>query len=330
MKTLVTGSTGFIGSHLAERLAAMGHHVRCVVRSPQSSFPRGMVREGLEVWPVDFEDRRSLAESLEGIQCIYHLAGTTRARNTRDYYEGNFLLTKRLAEACLEANVTIDRFIHVSSLSAVGPSGPGEEPDESAACHPVSHYGKSKLLGEEVLRRADGRIPLVIVRPAAVYGPRDRDLLRYFQMVRKGLYPRIGASRKYLNLVYCDDIVDGIILAGESAQSVGRTYFLAAPCSYDTDEIAESIARAMGVRALPITLPEMAVKMVGLLSEVAGHLARCPVFFNIQKAREACATSWSCSIKRAQEELGYRPAVSLAQGIVRTYRWYLGQGLLVS
>lgn len=328
MKILLTGVTGFLGSHLAERLAARGHEVRCLVRSAGASLPKDMTREGLEIRPVDYADPNALDEAMDGVHRVFHVAGTTRARTTAEYYEGNCVLTSRLAEACLRVGGAIDRFVYVSSLSAMGPSEPGRELDETAPCRPVSHYGRSKMFAEQELRGMVSKLPLVIVRPGAIYGPRERDLFLYFQLIKRGFYPRIGRLRKYLNLAYCDDVVNGILLAGESDQAPGKTYFIGDARSHDTNEIARSIAQAIGVQARPITVPEAAVTVLGLLSEIKGRLGRTPVFFNIQKAREACAAAWDCSIARAREELGYSPAVSLDDGMVRTYRWYIGQGLL--
>jgi nucleoside-diphosphate-sugar epimerase len=328
MKILLTGVTGFLGSHLAERLAAMGHEIRCLVRSSTASLPEDMGMERLEVRTVDFMDADALVKAMDGIQRVFHVAGTTRARSTRDYYDGNYIVTQNLAEASLAHGGDLDRFVFVSSLSALGPSEPGEEPDERAPYHPVSHYGKTKMMAEQCLRRLDGKLPIVIVRPSGIYGPRERDLYQYFRLIIKGFFPRIGFGKKFLNMAYCDDVINGILLASESPRAPEKTYFIGSQRSYETAEIAGEIARAVGVKAHAIPVPEIAVRIIGGLSELKGRLTRTPVFFNMQKACEACAAAWNCSIALAQEELGYVPAVSLADGIDKTYRWYRSNGLL--
>lgn len=328
MKVLLTGVTGFLGSHVAERLAATGHKVRCLVRGAKPSLPPGTVRDGLEIRTVDFGSIEALVEAFDGIERVYHVAGTTRARTTEEYYTGNVTVTTRLADACIRSGAKIDRFVFVSSLSAVGPTQPGQTTDESSPYRPVSHYGRSKMLAELELGKRAEALKLVVVRPAAIYGPRERDLLSYFRMIRKGFYPVIGIKRRFLNFAHCDDVVQGIVLAGNSTCPPGSTYFIAGDRSYDTDELAGAISAAMGVRARSIIVPVAAVWVVGLLSEVWGRVLRTPVFFNLQKVHEAKAISWDCSIEKARKELGYNPAVDFADGMRTTYRWYLDHGLV--
>ncbi len=328
MNIVMTGATGFLGSHLAEDLRARGNRVRCLVRGYPASFPADMERDGLEVVQVDFAKSDELACSLKDAEYVYHVAGTTRARITEDYYRGNRDLTRAVAEACVRSGAALKRFVHVSSLSAIGPTVPDEKPDETTTCRPVSHYGQSKLQAEEEVRRLDSKLPFVIVRPGAIYGPRDHDLYLYFKMIQKRFYPRVGRLRRLLNIAHVDDIVRGIVLAGEARDAVGQTYMIGAEQSSDTDEIARAIAVAMGIRPFPITVPVAGVKLLGALSELQGRILHSAVFFNLQKAREACALAWNCSIAKARAQLGYHPMVALDEGIERTYRWYCRAGLL--
>ena len=223
-KILVTGATGFIGSHLVERLRREGHEVRCIAKDPLNV--KVLEASGCSVVLGDLNNGVDWDALLDGIDIVYHVAGVTRCKRPEDYYEGNYRATQRFVQVCSDICRRLSRFVYVSSLTATGPSCDGLPVHEDAPYHPVSHYGKSKMMAELEVLRASDRIPVTIVRPSAVYGPRERDMYDYIRMIKRGLQVLIGYRKKMLSLIHADDLVSGIILAGQSAVAAGRTYFL--------------------------------------------------------------------------------------------------------
>jgi nucleoside-diphosphate-sugar epimerase len=215
------------------------------------------------------------------------------------------------------------RFIYISSLTAVGPSYSDIPIKESSAYHPVSQYGRSKMLAELEVLKLKGRLPFTILRPSGVYGPRDRDMLSYIAIIQKGLQPLIGFRRKWLNLIHRDDLVEGIIQAAESPRAENEIFFLGGEKNYTTEEIGDIIAKVVHKSRVKLPLPELLVHLVGGLSEFVGKISGQEVFFNRQKVSEAVQTYWTCSVEKAQKLLGFREKFSLEEGMRNTYHWYL-------
>jgi dihydroflavonol-4-reductase len=326
MKILITGATGFIGSHLVERLGKSGHQIRCIAKDPLNV---GILKSaGYEVILGDLNNGVDWDMLLDGIDLVYHVAGVTRCTATEEYYEGNYRATKRLIEICSLQCTHLKRFVYVSSLSAIGPSLNGRPVEESTPYHPVSHYGKSKMLAEIEVQNASSRLPITIVRPSAVYGPRERDMYDYIKLIKKGIELLIGFGEKLLSLIYCEDLVRGIQLAGESPVAIGKTYFLGSEQFYTVRDLGQTIARVVVAHPVNICLPHAVVYGVGAAAAAIGILTHQQVFFNLEKARESVQPAWTCSVEQAKNDLGFRQMVSLEEGMRKTYRWYCENGWL--
>ena len=316
MKALITGGTGFVGSHLVETLRDRGWDI-CVLAKDRM-FCSDL---GVPVTIADLSDTEALAPLLRDVDYVFHVAGLTRARKSVDYYIVNHLGTRDLLRACAENCRALKRFVYVSSLTAVGPRIGDLEVTEQSSYHPVSHYGRSKMMAEmEVMEFAD-RIPVTIVRPSAVYGPRDRDLFRYFKMIRTGIEPLLGSGAHQLNLIHVQDLVDGMIRAAEHPDGEGEAFFIGGE-NYSTAGLCQHIAHAMHKKPLVFHLPEFLIYVIGALGEATGRLLRIPVFFNVQKVREAVQEAWTCSIDKARDRIGFTPQVRISEGMSMTYDWY--------
>lgn len=319
MKVLVTGGTGFIGSHLIEHLLAKDCEIRTIAKDEQN-MPESNSQK-IEVILADLNGKEDWSHVFDGVEMVYHLAGLTRAKVAREYYQGNYLATKRFVRLCKKHCPHLKRFVYVSSLAATGPCN-GKIVDETSDYHPVSDYGKSKMLAEKEVLKAGKTMPIVIVRPSAVYGPRDRDMYEYFKLIRQGVHPVIGFGKKHLNLIHVEDLVRGIILAGESKKASNQIIFLGSEQAYTNEQIGNAIARVLSCSPLRIRIPHSLIYFIGATAQFFGMITGKQIFFNIQKAKEAVQSNWDCSVAKARDLLGFRPEIPLLDGMQQTYKWY--------
>ena len=182
---------------------------------------------------------------------------------------------------------------------------------------------KPKLQPEQAVLSANCSFPFTIIRPSAVYGTRDRDLYKYYQLIVNRLHPIIGFKKKKLNLIHVDDLVRGICAAGESERAASEIIHLGSERAYTNEEIGDAIAAAVNRKPLRIHLPHSLVYAVGATAELFGKLTGQQIFFNLQKVNEAVQDLWDCSIKKAEQLIDFHPRISLAEGIESTYRWYV-------
>jgi nucleoside-diphosphate-sugar epimerase len=322
MKILVTGATGFIGSHLLKTLCEKDMEVRCLVRSNSKVEP--LKRKRLELVYGDLLKKDSLRNAIKHVDTIYHLAGEVYAAEDRNYHV-NVIGTKNLLEVCLSDN--IKKFIYVSSIAAVGPNTSRNVVwDENSPCNPISAYGRSKHEAEKLLLETFRihTLPVAIIRPPIVYGPGvsiSSRVFMFLNFIQRGLYRTIGDGKNLISLCYVDNLIHGILLAGEKQDTAGEIYFIADERPYTINEIAEAIAREEGVRLpsshIPIWLADLMAVLLSVPSKVLGFVP--PLSFG--KIREM-KSNWVCDISKAERELGYRPIMTFEQGIKKTVEWY--------
>ena len=319
-RVLVTGGTGFVGSHLVERLLRNGYAVTCLVRDLR--HPRWL--EGLDVQLTqgDCTQPESLAAAVQGVSLVFHCAGLTKAKHTRDYYLVNHLGTKTLLEACARHNSGIDKFILVSSQAAIGPSLDGRPVGDGNTAHPVSDYGRSKLLAEEEARGYQDRLPVVILRPTSVYGPRDVDVYELFRWASRGLTLEMTGGDRYLNLCYVEDLTAALLLLAERKTESGSAYFVAENRAYSWSEFRALLLSTGGVTARTLKLPYAAAYLIGLVSEIGSLFAKRPALANRQKVREAAQRYWLCDVGKIENDLGFQAEYPLQKGLELTWQWY--------
>lgn len=314
MRALVTGAAGFIGSHLAETLIREGHDVTCLARG--TSDLQWIENLHARLHLADLSDIESCLDVLDGQDVIFHVAGLTKGATERDFFEANAGNTEKLLRAVYERNPSVRRFLYISSLSAAGPGRSGMPVREDMVPQPASWYGRSKLAAERIVRQYTGRLPVTILRPTAVYGPRDRDFLVLFRMIRRGLYPYWGQCR--YSMIYIDDLVRGMIAAAGDSRAEGETFFLAGEQAHSNQEIIREISEALGVHPLPLPLPRAALHILAFLGRKFGGNGLV-ISDRINDFRHPF---WTCDSGKARHMLGFQVEVPLRQGISWTADWY--------
>ncbi len=315
MKALVTGATGFIGSHLVEELIKRGYGVTCLAR--KGSNLKWI--EGLDatIFYGDCEDESSLRGIPEDFDYVFHLAGLTKARKEEDFFCVNVKGTENLLRGVSARAPGLKRFIHLSSLAASGPSRNGTPLTETSEPKPVSSYGKSKLESEAVAEKYKKKIPLTIIRPPAVYGPRDRDFFVLFKMLKKGFYPYWGKC--YYSLLYVDDLVRGVIAAAEAKEAEGGIYFLSDGHVYSNEDIVREISTVLSKKIVKMRMPKSLLK---LLVEIGESFGKKSSIINSDKLRELNHFHWTCNSSKAEKDFNFIPKVMIKEGIKWTADWY--------
>jgi len=326
MQVLVTGANGFVGSFLVEELLHQGHSVRCLVR--KTSNLRWIRHLPVELVYGEVTRPETLAPAVEGVQQVYHVAGVTKARRREDYFRVNAGGTENLLRACVEHNGDLLRFVLVSSQAASGPSSGPKPRAESDPPRPLTSYGQSKLEAEHIVAKFQDQLPVSIVRPPAVYGPRDRDVLILFRYVAHGVNPQLGRGERLVSVVHVRDLVHGMLAVGNSEAAVGQTYFVAHPVPVEWSAFGETMARAMGRRVRRLVLPSWILWPAALVSEVAARFARRPATLNLEKIREIRERYWVCSVEKLRREIGFTASVDLETGVRETVQWYWEHGWL--
>jgi len=326
MKVLITGSNGFIGSHLVERLLNDGYQVRCLVR--KTSDLRWINNLPVEMVFGDIAELSSLLSAVVDIDYVYHLSGVLRATNENEFLRVNQGGTKNLLEACRQRNPDLKRFIYVSTQAAAGPSLSGTPIKESDAPMPISAYGKSKQLAEQAVMEFQNVFPVTIVRPPIVYGPRDDDFLEAFKYIKLGIKPLIGRQQKFISIIHVADLVRGIQIAAEHPNADNQIFFISNKKSYSWIELEDLIAQVMDKKALKIVLPEFALDIAAFVSEKIARIFNKTAILNRDKANEMKQNFWLVDASQAEQRLGFVAAIPLESGLRETYNWYRLQGWL--
>ena len=326
MNVLVTGGTGFIGSHLVERLIKEGHQVRALVSNKKRKNKQDTVKllEDLdvEIFEGNLLKEESLAGIAEDIDAVFHFAAIARPSAIPEghYFDVNEKGTQNLLKACNHPQ--IKKILIMSSLAVFGPCKNQDNLNEESICDPIDIYGKSKLAQEKVAKFfiKKYKMPIVIMRPPTVFGPRDLEILKLIRIIKKRLFP-IRSSNKCINYLYVDNLIDASLLAIEKGSN-GEVYLIDNGELCSLNQIINSISGFLNVQMLPFYLPNAFMVLAGYFFELAGKIFRFQPPFKHNTTQWMTERFWPCDIAKI-ELLGYSPRVSVVEGLKRTVKFYL-------
>lgn len=316
-KVLVTGASGFVGSHICEVLHEAGYEVHALVRA--SSSRRWLDHPWLNIHSAELFDRRAVASILENVDAVVHNAGTLWG----DYHRVNTEATRVMAEECIRAGVS--KLVYVSSLAAGGPcAGPyprdGNEPDV-----PISPYGHSKKDAEIVLQSLAFNINVLVLRFPMIFGPRDAQTLRLFRTFKMFINPSVGLRRRYISVIYVRDAARCVVAALQAGVPSGSVYNVSDGRSYTFNDLYKIVGKVWGRWALRIPLP-FALLMFG--SWLVNDLLKGKTAFNPDQIGMFRERYWLVSPDKAIRELDWRSATDIREGIRETIDWYKEHGWL--
>jgi nucleoside-diphosphate-sugar epimerase len=328
MRVLLTGGSGFLGSYVAEKLASGGHSVRALVR-PNSARRFLEKLPGVEFAPGAIEDRASLTAAVAGVDAVVHVAGIVKARKPEEFFAVNTQGTKNLLDASLQRG-GLRRFVYVSSLAAIGPSLDGTPIHENADPRPVTHYGRSKLEAERAVLAEAQKLPVTVIRPPLIYGPRDRETLAFFTSIKNGVLPVMGDGRNTLSVIYGEDCADAIARAATMTDAPsGRAYFVDDGSVLVWREALRDIENALGKKAfVRIGLPMGAIKVAAAATQLWGKVTNTAQMLTLDKVNELSQRHWVCSGDGARTDLGWQPKTTWAEGVRKAVDWYRAEGWL--
>lgn len=317
---LITGASGFLGYHLVDYAVRAGYQVYAAVR-PSSEIDH-LAPFNIRYLNLDYGNVDSLRKMLEeaNIRYVIHAAGTTKAKDASEYNRINAEYTKNLAIAA-SGLPGLKKFIFVSSLAALGPI-PFEHLDPIEENHtpkPVTNYGRSKLLAESYLKDIKG-LPLLILRPTAIYGPREKDIFIMFKTLNKGFEPYIGRVNQWLTFVYATDLAE-LIVRSLSYTGDKVVFNISDGKKYDRYALAKYFKHTAKKKTLKFHIPMPLVKMVASIWEATSR-NKVPAL-NKEKLNELAAENWNCSIESARRELAFDPKYDLERGMTETTLWYI-------
>ncbi|MFH1074967.1 MAG: NAD-dependent epimerase/dehydratase family protein [Candidatus Firestonebacteria bacterium] len=316
----VTGSNGFVGSFLIERLLQEGAKVKCLVR--KTSNLRWLRDLNVELVYGDVTHVKSFQANLKDVDFIFHIAALKHSAKESDYKKNNVIATGSLLKAAKSEALNLKKFIFLSSMAAMGCSKKEKPLCETDDCTPLTHYGVSKAEAEKIVFEYQKYFPVTIIRPPAVYGPRDEDILAMFKAVKAGVRPVFGIQKRYISMVYILDLVEALLLSALSEKANGKIYIIAEDKYYTWKEIQDAVAKALDVKAITIKIPRTILFSAAVIAELFSGITGKNVLLTTHKVRELTG-DWVCNIGRAKEDLCFKPEYDIKRGMQLTAKWYM-------
>ena len=345
MKILVTGASGFIGSFIIEEGLRRGHEMWAGVRATSSK--EYLTGPDIHFITLDMGRSARLREQLSAFKAehggwdyVVHAAGATKSATKDGFFKANTECTKHLADELIALDMVPRKFLFMSSLSVFGAireqvvhpnAKPGERLYAPIKCtdvpHPNTLYGESKYYAERYLKSLPS-LPLVILRPTGVYGPREKDYFLMAQSIARHVDFAVGYTPQEITFVYVLDLVQAVFLALEKAPS-GAEYFVSDGAVYSSTQFSDLIRKELGDPFMVrITAPQWMLRMICKVNGSWAARRGCTTTLNQDKYHILSQRHWQCDIEPLVNDLGYRPQYTLERGVKESIAWYKKEGWL--
>ncbi len=322
-KILVTGASGFVGSHLVEEALGRNMEVYAGVRKTSS---RQFLKDGrIHFFEMDFSDKKELTEKLKAnkFDYIIHNAGVVSVPKLEDYYRINYEFSKNFIEAINDSKNVPDKFTYISSLASYGPASGEDLSDflkENDKRKPINTYGKSKLKTEYYLAQQND-FPYVIIRPGGVYGPREKEILVFFKLINKNIEGYIGSRDQHLAFIYVKDLAKVVLDATVSPHSQ-KAYFVSDGKHYTQWDLGKYAKRILNKKTFRVHVPIGLVRSIAWLLEQPAKITGNYPALNLEKVNILESMNWKCDIEPLKKDLGFEPEYDLEKGLEETLAWY--------
>ncbi len=329
MNILLTGATGFIGSRMALRFRDKGHKVTALAlvnNDQEQARKQTLEDQGITVVVGDVTEKQKLAECLQDCDWVFHLAAAQHEANVADDYFQRINVdgTRNLLDAAIEASVK--KFVYGSTIGVYGQAMEGEL-DESSRLEPDNIYGKTKLEAERLVISYQEKLPVVCIRISETYGPGDNRLLKLFKGLKKGTFFVMGSGENLHQLIFVDDLIDGMHAAAEAESGRGEVFVLAGTEKLSTNAMCEAVSAAVDSRKTLFKLPMWPFWIIAIVLEfVCKPLGIQPLLH--RRRLDFFRKSFFFRTDKAAHMLAFKPATSFAEGTKITAEWYRHQGLL--
>jgi nucleoside-diphosphate-sugar epimerase len=327
-KLLITGASGFIGGYISEEGINRNYEVHVGIR--KTSSRAYLQNPSLTFQEINFEDEDALRALLlkEKYDYIIHNAGITKALNKETYFKVNANYTRKFIKILHEEDVIPTKFVFMSSLASHGPADfqINQVITEDPSFHPVTDYGRSKKQAEDFIT-AFSNFPYMILRPTAVFGPREKDFLTVYKTIQSGLEIYMGGKNQLLSFIYVHDLVKIVYLALESSYN-RRAYCVSDGQVYPIETYNSVIKSVLDKKTIKFVLPLKIVETIAAISERISKARGKVSILNKDKVNELKARSWACDISALEKELNFRPDYSLEEAIRETINWNKEKNLL--
>lgn len=316
LRALITGATGFIGSHLVDYLTDKGWDITCWCR-PESRTAR-LKDRGVRLVRGRLDELDRLTQAVSGQDYIFHLAARIHSAPREVYEQVNHVFTRNLVQASLEAGGTLRRFVYVSSIAAAGPSETGSIKTEEQNSSPRTEYGRTKLRGEEAVREAGERLPYTIIRPPNVYGPRQKETELLMRLIRKRIVPVLKSREPATTLIYVEDLNRGTVQAALAPEALRETYYLTDGEIYSWRRVLFTFRDIVLSRPVYVPLPEAVIVLAASLTDGLKRARLIRSYFGRRAWKSMTQTPWLFSCDKARSQLGFTPEYSLERGFRET------------
>jgi nucleoside-diphosphate-sugar epimerase len=323
MKIAITGANGFVGSNLTRHLMKKGHEVTALVRKTSNV---SLLPVKSAIVEIDYNDADSLRKAFAGNDIIIHSAALTRADNWEEMKAINVGLTEKVADA-VNSTDSVKQLIFLSSQAAAGMGSKGKPKTEEDIPQPLTWYGKSKLMAEEIIRNRLEK-SWTIVRPVSVYGPGDKDFLQTFKLMKNHLSISLGLRDKYIALIYIEELNQFIDKCLDNEKAFGQVFFASDGQVYTHKMFSDAMQSAVHTFSLHLTIPDPLVFYAAAIGELRNKIQPKSSVVNLQKFKELQGRYWTVSIEKARRLLDYHPKPNLSNNLHKTWLWYKEQGWL--